>query len=189
MAHSCAKYIGGHDDVIAGALIASDSVMQQIFYRSYLLNGGILGPHDAWLLIRGLRTLPARLRQHETGGLEVMEFLQRHPAVEAVFHPAAGGDRGLVEDQLAGYTGLFSFALAGADHASVSRVIDALRLFKIGVSWGGVESIVLSPNRGGAAAESYLETAGIPQGLIRLSIGLESPDTLIADLDASLSAA
>ncbi len=189
VAHSCAKYIGGHSDVMAGALIASDSVMEQIFYRSYLLNGGILGPHDAWLLIRGLRTLPTRLQQHETGGLAVMEFLQRHPAVEAVYHPAASGDSGLVEDQLAGYTGLFSFALAGADHARVSRVIDALRLFKIGVSWGGVESIVLSPNRGGAATESYLETAGIPPGLIRLSIGLEPPDTLIADLDAALSAA
>jgi cystathionine beta-lyase/cystathionine gamma-synthase len=188
VAHSCAKYIGGHSDVVAGALIATDSVMERIFYGSYLLNGGILSPHNAWLLIRGLRTLPTRLQQHEVAGLAVMEFLQRHPKVDAVHHPALIEDRRLVEDQLAGYTGLLSFSLADADHAKVARLIDTLRLFKIGVSWGGVESLVISPNRG-PGAEPSLESAGIPPGLIRLSIGLEPTDALIADLDAALSAA
>ena len=188
VAHSCAKYIGGHSDVIAGALIGSESVMEQIFYRSYLLNGGVLSPHDAWLLVRGLRTLPTRLEQHEAGGLAVMEFLRQHPAVKAVYHPAACEDRLLVEDQLAGYTGLFSFELDGADHTRVARVIDTLTLFRIGVSWGGVESLAISPNRGGEGAEPALRAAGIPAGLIRLSIGLEPPDALIADLDAALSA-
>jgi cystathionine beta-lyase/cystathionine gamma-synthase len=189
VAHSCAKYIGGHSDVVAGALIGTESVMERIYYGSYLLNGGILHPHDAWLLIRGLRTLPTRLQQHEVAGLAVMEFLQEHAAVDAVYHPAMIEDRRLVEDQLAGYTGLLSFSLAGADHAKVARVIDTLRLFKIGVSWGGVESMVISPNRGHPGSESSLESTGIPPGLIRLSIGLEPPDALIADLDAALSAA
>src|SRR5690606_3128635 len=105
--HSATKYIGGHSDVIAGAVVTTAARMEEIFYGAFLLNGGILGPFDAWLLLRGLRTLPVRMRQHETDGLRVAEFLAGHPAVRRVYHPALAEDRSLVERQLTGYSGVF----------------------------------------------------------------------------------
>jgi cystathionine beta-lyase/cystathionine gamma-synthase len=184
--HSATKYLGGHSDVVAGALVTSAPRMEEIFYRAYLLNGGVLAPFDAWLLLRGLRTLPARLRQHEADALEVARFLGVHPAVRRVFHPAMSGDRDLVDRQLAGCSGLLSFELERDDFASVARMVDSLRHFRIGVSWGGVESLVLSPNHGDNA--DRLRAQGIPPGLVRLSVGLEGADLLIDDLSAALQA-
>ncbi|MEX1182710.1 MAG: aminotransferase class I/II-fold pyridoxal phosphate-dependent enzyme [Gemmatimonadota bacterium] len=181
--HSATKYIGGHSDVMAGAVIGSAGVMQRIFERGYMLGGGILAPFDAWLLLRGLRTLPTRLRQHNDDALRVAGFLRTHPAVRQVFHPAFDG----TPNSLAGCSGVFSFELAGAGFDEVRRFIDALRHFAIGVSWGGVESIVISPNRGTNAAQ--LQAQRIPVGLVRLSIGLEGADTLIADVAAALEQA
>jgi cystathionine beta-lyase/cystathionine gamma-synthase len=183
--HTCSKYLNGHSDVMAGAVITTAERMREIFYGAFLLNGGILSPHDAWLLLRGLRTLPARLRQHEADGLKVAEFLRAHEAVRRVFHPAFQDDRERVDGQLTGFTGVFSFELARADFSSVARFIDGLRRFRIGVSWGGVESLVISPNRGDNL--DGLDAQGIPPGLVRLSVGLEGADTLVADLDAALS--
>jgi cystathionine beta-lyase/cystathionine gamma-synthase len=183
--HTCSKYLNGHSDVMAGAVITTAERMREIFYGAFLLNGGILSPHDAWLLLRGLRTLPARLRQHEADGLKVAEFLRAHEAVRRVFHPAFQDDRERVDGQLTGFTGVFSFELARADFSSVARFIDGLRRFRTGVSWGGVESLVISPNRGDNL--DGLDAQGIPPGLVRLSVGLEGADTLVADLDAALS--
>jgi cystathionine beta-lyase/cystathionine gamma-synthase len=183
--HTCSKYIGGHSDVMAGAVISTAARMQEIFYRAFLLNGGVLGPHEAWLLLRGMRTLPARLRQHEADALRVAEFLRQHRAVRRVFHPAFAEERALLETQLHGWSGLFSFALVRDDFDSVARVIDSLEHFRIGVSWGGVESVVISPNRGSNGAQ--LDAQRIPRGLIRLSVGLEGADVLIRDLDAALA--
>lgn len=182
--HSATKYLGGHSDIVAGAVVTSARRMEEIFYRAYLLNGGILAPFDAWLLLRGLRTLPVRLRQHEADALQVARFLEGHAAVRSVFHPAISGDRDLVDRQLAGCSGLLSFELERDDFASVARVVDSLRHFRIGVSWGGVESLVLSPNHGDNA--DRLRAQGIPPGLIRLSVGLEGADLLIEDLGAAL---
>jgi cystathionine beta-lyase/cystathionine gamma-synthase len=183
--HTCSKYLNGHSDVMAGAVITTAERMHEIFYGAFMLNGGILSPHDAWLLLRGLRTLPARMRQHGADGLAVAEFLRGHEAVRRVFHPAFQDDRALVDRQLTGFSGVFSFDLARDDFASVSRFIDTLRRFRIGVSWGGVESLVISPNRGDNL--DALDAQGIPHGLVRLSIGLEGADALIADLDAALA--
>jgi cystathionine beta-lyase/cystathionine gamma-synthase len=184
--HSGTKYLGGHSDLLAGAVISSAERMEEIFYRAFMLNGGILAPFDAWLLLRGLRTLPVRLQQHEADGLRVAEFLADHPAVRRVFHPEFSEQSELVTRQLRGYSGLLSFELVRDDIESISQVIDTLRHFRIGVSWGGVESLVLSPNRGTNAAQ--LEAQGIPPGLIRLSVGLEGADLLIDDLRAALAA-
>lgn len=182
--HSATKYLGGHSDVVAGAVVSTAERIREIFYNAYMLNGGVLAPFDAWLLLRGLRTLPVRMRQHEADGLKVAEFLASHPAVRRVFHPSLSSDRALVERQLHGFSGLLSFELARNDFASVSRVIDSLRHFRIGVSWGGVESLVLSPNDGANAGR--LAAQGIPPGLIRISVGLEGADLLIEDLRAAL---
>ena len=184
-AHTATKYLGGHSDVLAGAVVTSAERMEQIFHRAYLLNGGVLAPFDAWLLLRGIRTLPARLRQHEADGLAVARWLNEHPSVRRVHHPLFEEDRVRVDRQLAGYSGTFSFELENDDFESVRRTIDALNVFRIGVSWGGVESLVISPSRPGNTER--LKRHGIPPGLIRLSVGLEGADTLIADLDQAIA--
>ena len=179
--HAASKYLGGHSDVIGGAVAGSASLMEQIFYRAFLLNGGVMSPNDAWLVLRGLRTLPARMRQHRDDALAVARFLEAHPRVRELYHP------GLTEgstSSLSGTSGLFSFALVDGGFGEVRRVIDALRVFRIGVSWGGPESLVISPNRGDNAED--LERQDIPPALIRLSIGLEGAETLIHDLDQAL---
>ena len=179
-AHTATKYLGGHSDVLAGAVVTTADRMQQIFRRAYLLNGGVLAPFDAWLLLRGMRTLPARLRQHEADGVAVARWLSAQDTVRKVHHPVFEEDRMRVDRQLSGYSGTFSFELADDRFEHVLRVIDALRVFRIGVSWGGVESLVISPCRAGNRAR--LQEQGIPAGLIRLSVGLEGADVLIADL-------
>jgi cystathionine beta-lyase/cystathionine gamma-synthase len=185
--HSATKYLGGHSDLVGGALVGDSERMVEIFHRAFLLNGGILAPFDAWVLLRGLRTLPVRMTQHETDALRVAEFLRGHRAVKRVFHPAFDDDTALVGRQMRGHSGLFSFELAQPDFAGVNRVIDALEHFRIGVSWGGVESIVISPERGNNGP--YLDAQRIPRGLIRISVGLEGADILIRDLDQALGKA
>ena len=178
--HSATKYIGGHSDVVAGAVITTAERMRHIFYRSYLLLGGILHPFDSWLLLRGLRTMPVRMQQHHADAIRVAEFLRTRPEVAAVHHPAFDAP----SPTLTGFSGLFSFELKDAGFDEVRRFIDALKRFRIGVSWGGVESLVISPNRGNNL--HYLDSQRIPHGLIRMSIGLEGADALIDDVSAAL---
>jgi cystathionine beta-lyase/cystathionine gamma-synthase len=185
--HSATKYLAGHGDVVVGAVMGPKVSMREIYLRSTQLLGGVVAPFEAWLLLRGLRTLPVRLEQHERDALRVAEFLSSHPAVRAVHHPALEGPNDLAESQLRGYSGVFSFELARDGLESVQRVIDGLRRFRIGVSWGGVESVVISPE--GRSSRRRLESLGIPPGLIRLSVGLEGAELLIADLAAALERA
>lgn len=181
--HSATKYIGGHSDVVAGVVAGGEALVQRIFENAFMLNGGILAPHDAWLLLRGLRTLPVRLEQQGAAALQVAEYLREQPRVERVFHPAFEH----ADDTsagLRGHSGVFSFALRDASFAEVRTFINALRRFRIGVSWGGVESLVISPARRDNA--DALAAAGIPAGLVRLSIGLEGAGALIDDIAAAL---
>jgi cystathionine beta-lyase/cystathionine gamma-synthase len=171
--------------VIGGVLAGSAELVEKIFYGAFMLNGAAPGPHDAYLLLRGLRTLPVRLKQHQADGLTVARWLAERPEVGRVYHPALiEEDRALGERQLKGYGSLFSFTLADGDHVAIVRFIDALRYFRIGVSWGGVESLVISPSRKGN--EDALRQAGLPPGLVRLSVGLEGAAVLIADLEQAL---
>jgi cystathionine beta-lyase len=185
--HSATKYLAGHSDLVAGAAVTSDALMETLFEKGYMLGGGILAPFEAWLLHRGLRTLPVRLARHEADALRVARFLAEHPAVRRVHHPAlAEADEGeRVRRQLAGTCGLFSFELARGTFEAVERVLDALRRFRLGVSWGGVESLAISPENGHNGPE--LEAKGLPRGLVRLSVGLEGAEPLIEDLDRALA--
>ena len=178
--HSATKYLGGHSDVVAGAMITTAERTREIFHRAYMLNGAILAPFDAWLMLRGIRTLPVRMQQHEADGLRVAEFLKSHPKVGEVFHPAFREHA----CSLTGYSGVFGFELVDGRFESVRRFIDGLKRFRIGVSWGGVESIVLTPNRGFNLA--YLDAQQIPHGTVRLSVGLEGAEALIEDISRSL---
>lgn len=178
--HSATKYIGGHSDVVAGAVITTAQRMEQIFYRAFVLLGGILHPFDAWLLLRGLRTLPVRMQQHEADALQAAEFLRMRPEVSAVNHPAFMTP----SPSLLGCSGLFSFELKDAEFEQARRFVNALTRFRIGVSWGGVESLAIAANRG--TNLHWLDEQKIPHGLIRLSIGLEGSDVLIEDLGTAL---
>jgi cystathionine beta-lyase/cystathionine gamma-synthase len=177
--HSATKYIGGHSDVVAGAVISSEELMDQIYQRAFLLHGGILHPFDAWLLLRGMRTLPVRMQQHHTDGLRVAEWLRDRKEVAAVHHPAFC-DR---SKTLTGYSGVFSFEIANGGLDEVRKFIDGLKRFRIGISWGGVESLVVTPTRANNLA--YLDAQRIPHGLIRLSIGHEGAEQLIEDIESS----
>jgi cystathionine beta-lyase/cystathionine gamma-synthase len=185
--HSATKYLAGHSDLVAGAAVTSQALMDALFAKGYMLGGGILAPFDAWLLYRGIRSLPVRLARHETDALRVASFLRDHPAVRRVHHPALeeGEEGELARRQLAGTTGLFSFELSRGDFEAVRTVLDGLRHVRLGVSWGGVESLAISPENGRNGAR--LEARGLPRGLIRLSIGLEGADLLIEDLDQALA--
>ena len=182
--HAATKYMGGHSDVIAGAIVGPAELLKTIFYNSYLLLGGSLGPFDAWLVNRGLRTLPNRMKQHHADGLAIARFLAVHPKVRQVFHPGLAGDPEIVEGQMRGFSGLFSFELDTDSDTTVASFVDRLKLFRIGVSWGGVESLALTPNRGTNASD--LAAQRIPPGAVRLSIGLEGSAALIEDLDQAL---
>lgn len=177
--HSATKYLGGHSDVVAGAMITTAERTREIFHRAYMLNGAILAPFDAWLMLRGIRTLPVRMRQHESDGIRVAEFLKTRKEVRQVCHPAFAE----LSPSITGYSGVFAFELANGSFDNVRRFIDGLERFRIGVSWGGVESIVLSPNRGYNLA--YLDSQAIPHGTVRLSLGLEGADVLIDDITSS----
>lgn len=184
--HSLTKYLGGHSDIVGGAIISNAEVMKEIFYNEYLLLGAAMPPHEAWLLIRGLRTLPIRMKNHQENGMLVARFLNEHPAVRKVnylgleSHP----DYELGRKQLSGYSGLMSFELHQATFDAVTKVIDSLELFQIGFSFGSFESLVLSPNHGDN--EEKLKSKSIDLGLIRISVGLESTPAIISDLKQAL---
>ena len=191
--HSCSKYLGGHSDIVAGAIVARPEIIHDIIVNESELLGATIAPHTAWLLIRSLRTLPMRLRSHAESARAVAEFLDSHPAVKQVHWPGLEShpQHVLAQRQLKGFTGLMSFTLATEDLAKIKAFVNALRIFQIGVSWGGHESLVYAP------AISYLKELpperfadlGISLGDIRISVGLETLEDVLADLGQALEKA
>src|SRR5581483_918910 len=135
--HSASKYIGGHSDVVAGVVAGRRELVNKLRREVLPYLGGKLSPFDGWLLLRGLRTLPARMREHERSGLALATRLQSHPAVTRVHHPALSQPR---SKGLAGTSGLFSIELEPS--IDIPAFCNALKLFKLGVSWGGHESLI-----------------------------------------------
>jgi cystathionine beta-lyase len=184
--HSLTKYLGGHSDIVGGAIITNAELIKKIFYNEYLLLGAAMPPHEAWLLLRGLRTLPIRMKNHQESAIQVAQFLEDHPAVRKVNYPGLEShpDYELGKMQLTGYSGLMSFELHQSSFEAVAKVIDSLKLFQIGFSFGSFESLVLSPNYGDNLEKLKLKS--IDSGLIRISVGLESVQAIINDLQQSL---
>lgn len=184
--HSASKYLGGHSDVVAGVVAGSKELIGRIRSEAYPYLGGKLSPFDAWLLIRGLRTLPIRMKAHERSALTVAQRLQAHPLVETVCHPGLGNT---LPPGLSGTSGLFSFIFR--EGVDVRRFADRLDLFKLGVSWGGHESlivpgeVVLSQKAQPNSAAAF----GISPRSVRLHVGLEGTEALWSDLEAAISAA
>ncbi len=178
------KYLGGHSDVVMGAVTATQELWPTLNASSDA-HGMTVSPDDAWLVLRGARTLAARMPLHAAHALDVATWLSRHPAVAAVYHPALPSDPGheLWLRDFSGSNGLVSFALRAQSEAAAAKAIDSLRLFGIGVSWGGFESLVFS------ADMQTLRTVADWSGrsiVIRLHVGLEDPADLIADLAQAL---
>lgn len=183
--HSCTKYLGGHSDVVAGAAMGSAGQMERLRHRERAEWGACIDPFAAWLLLRSLRTLEVRMQRHSATGGQIAAFLEAHPKVRKVYYPGLPSHEGyaLAQTQLRGCTGLLSFVLDADEDASM-RFLKRLRVFEEGPSWGGFESIINSPGITVPPAERAEQ--GLPDGLLRISAGLEAPETLLEDLDQSL---
>jgi cystathionine beta-lyase/cystathionine gamma-synthase len=189
--HSCSKYIGGHSDVVAGVVVGSKTDIENIFTNEFEMFGAKIAPFEAWLLLRSLRTLKVRMEQQQKSGLAVANFLENHLKIGKVNYPGLESfpQFELGKRQMTGYTGLMSFQLKTNDLDKIKAFFNRLELFQIGVSWGGHESLIYAP------AISYLkelneeqfEGLGISLGDMRISVGLESCDDLIEDLNLALS--
>ncbi|MCF2858212.1 cystathionine beta-lyase [Pseudoalteromonas sp. SMS1] len=178
------KYIVGHSDVMMGVAVANEEYWPTLRENSYLL-GQCTSADDAYLALRGLRTMPVRLQQHEKSALTVANWLVSHPLVDHVRHPALSSNPGheFFQRDFDGSNGLFSFVMKTGNQKAINRFLDSLHHFKMGFSWGGYESLVTA-NRTMAALRT---TTGWAHGpIIRLHIGLEDVEDLIADLEQAL---
>ncbi len=192
--HSGTKYIAGHSDVVVGLVTVRDSTkgggLLQRVRKVAILLGATLGPAEAFLVQRGLRTLPVRMAQLQANGLTVARWLQAHPKVRRVLHPGLEDfpRHQLAKEQMSGWSSLFAVELhPPADPEQRHRFVDSLRLFSIGVSWGGYESLIIPLLAGNPAIAAQHERVGLNDNCYRLSIGLEDADDLIADLELGLS--
>ncbi|MDN5202474.1 aminotransferase class I/II-fold pyridoxal phosphate-dependent enzyme [Fulvivirgaceae bacterium BMA10] len=188
--HSCSKYLGGHSDLVGGVVIGRQEDIDDIFHHEYELLGAKTAPMEAWLLMRSLRTLPMRMEKHQSNALAVAQFLESHPKIEVVHYPGLPDfpQYTLGQKQMSGYTGLMAFKLKTNMLEKIKAFVNSLKIFQVGVSWGGHESLVYAP------AISYLKELdeeqfkglGISLGDIRISVGLEHKDDLINDLRNAL---
>ncbi len=183
------KYIGGHSDLMMGAVVVNDAELAARMHATHYALGLTIGADDASLALRGVRTLPLRLAQHGRSALQVAAFLQGHPAVSRVWCPALPEDPGhaLWQRDCHGTNGLLSITLGSASVEQAKRLVDALQLFGIGFSWGGYESLVTLVEPGELAGHSSWTDGERP--LLRLHIGLESAADLIEDLCQAFVAA
>jgi cystathionine beta-lyase/cystathionine gamma-synthase len=185
--HSTTKYLGGHSDVVGGFVATSDPLLAErlAFLQNSL--GAVPGPFDSWLVLRGLKTLALRMRQHCANAARVAGWLGEHPGVERVRYPGLPShpQHELARRQMDDFGGMVSFELAGSEE-DARRVLAATRIWKLGESLGGVESLIEHPGlmTHATLADSPL---ALPGNLIRLSVGIESVDDLIADLDQALA--
>jgi cystathionine gamma-lyase len=188
--HSTTKYMGGHSDVVSGAVATSNEEFYEgiKFYQNAA--GAVPGPFDSWIVLRGLKTLAVRMRQHEENALAVAAFLQDHPEVEAVNYPGLPShpQHELAKRQMSGFSGMVSFTLRGGAEAAYAAV-QKTRVFSFAESLGGVESLITHPATMTHAAvpREQREARGVTDGLMRLSVGIEDKEDLIADLDLAIS--
>jgi cystathionine gamma-lyase len=185
--HSTTKYLGGHSDVVGGFAGTNDpSIAERLAFLQNSL-GAIPGPLDSWLVLRGLKTLAIRMRQHSANAQRIAEHLEIHPAVERVRYPGLEShpQHGLARSQMDGFGGMISFDVAGSGQDAL-EVVRSTTIWQLAESLGGVESLIEHP---GVMTHASLSESpySIPENLIRLSVGIESVDDLIADLDAALA--
>ena len=188
--HSATKFLGGHHDLMAGAIVGTRALVNDI-WRSHVIFGAVADPFAAWLLMRGLRTLALRVERQNHTALRISEHLEQHPKVVRVHYPGLSShpQRALASRQMhGGFGGLLSFELRG-DISASNGFVNAMRLPARAVSFGGFESLATQPAGmwAGSIGDGAAEDAGIAPGLIRLAVGLEHPDDLLEDIDRTLA--
>ncbi len=187
VAQSATKYLAGHSDIVAGVLTGKKEILKQIFTKEYLNIGAALSPQNAWLLLRGLRTLPLRLDKISENADLVVAYLNNHSKIDYVLHPfnQSNKDLTLAKKQMKKCGGLFSIALKNADLNKIELFCNSLKHILMAVSWGGYESLII-PACAGVSKEDF-DPANKRHVLIRIYIGLEEPAYIIADLEQALA--
>jgi methionine-gamma-lyase len=189
--HSATKYLGGHGDLIGGAILGSQDFINALWHKHIQL-GGALSPFNSFLIARGMQTLPLRMAAHNANALRVAEFLEQHPAVERVIYPGLPShpQHELARMQMSGYGGMVCFELKGGVAAG-RQLMNSVKLCTLTVSLGDVKTLICHPASMTHAAvpPAEREKAGITDGLVRLSVGIEDAEDLIADLGQALSEA
>ena len=189
--HSATKYLGGHSDVIAGALIAKTPELGEKLHFIQFASGGILGPHDSYLVLRGIKTLALRVQRHSENGQKIAEYLQNHPKVDQVFYPnlASNPQLELAKKQMKTFGGMISFTFKSGKKEDSIQFLEKLKVFTLAESLGGVESLANHPalmTHASIPAEKRAEL-GITDDLVRLSCGIEDVEDLIADIEQAFN--
>ncbi|MFF9843881.1 cystathionine gamma-synthase [Streptomyces sp. NPDC013740] len=184
--HSLTKYMGGHSDVVGGALVTADAELgEELAYHQNAM-GAVAGPFDSWIVLRGIKTLAVRMDRHSENAAKIVEMLTQHPKVSQVLYPGLPEHPGheIAAKQMRSFGGMISFRVEGGEQAAV-EVCNRAKLFTLGESLGGVESLIEHPGRmtHASVAGSALE---VPADLVRLSVGIENVDDLLADLRQAL---
>lgn len=189
--HSVTKYLGGHSDVVMGALIMNDEQLYKNLWFYYNACGGTPGPQDAFLVLRGIKTLHLRMKAHCENGRKVAEFLKDHPKVEKIYWPGFTDHPGheVAKKQMKDFGGMVSIVLKGADLQETFRIASQFKVFTLAESLGGVESLINHPATmtHGSIPKETREKVGVVDNLLRLSVGIEDADDLIADLEQALA--
>jgi cystathionine beta-lyase/cystathionine gamma-synthase len=188
--HSATKYLGGHSDVVGGAIVTSREDLYETLKFHQNAVGAVPGPFDCWLVLRGIKTLAVRMREHEKNALAVAKFLDKHEAIEKVIYPGLPShpQHALAKQQMHGFGGMVSLVVKGGlDNAK--KLLHGTKLFALAESLGGVESLIGHPATMTHASipKAEREQRGIVDGLVRLSVGIEDTEDLLSDLDSALA--
>ena len=189
--HSVTKYLGGHSDVVMGALICNDETLAKEIYRIQNSSGAVCGPQDSFLVLRGIKTLHLRMERHCENGEKIAHFLVKHPKIDKVYWPGfeTHPNHAIAKKQMRGFGGMISFTLKGNKLEDAHRIVKDVQIFSLAESLGGVESLIGHPATMTHASipKAEREKSGVVDSLIRLSVGVEAVEDLIADLEQALN--
>ena len=188
--HSATKYLGGHSDVVMGALIVKDKILAEKLYFIQNASGAVCGPQDSFLVLRGIKTLHIRMQRHCENGKAVAHYLANHPKIEKVYWPGfeSHPNHDIAKAQMKDFGGMVSFTTKGNNYEEAIKIVEKLKLFTLAESLGGVESLAGHPASMTHASipKEEREKTGVVDSLIRLSVGIEDEDDLIADLKQAI---
>lgn len=188
--HSATKYLGGHSDVVMGALVVKDKALADKLYFIQNASGAVCGPQDSFLVLRGLKTLHVRMQRHSENGKAIAEYLSKHPKIERVYWPGLENhpNHEIAKRQMKDFGGMISFVTKGDNFEEAIKIVEKLKVFTLAESLGGVESLAGHPASMTHASipKEEREKSGVVDSLIRLSVGIEDVDDLIADLEQAI---
>lgn len=188
--HSATKYIGGHSDLVMGALIVKDDALAEKLYFIQNASGAVCGPQDSFLALRGIKTLHIRMQRHCENGEAIAKYLKNHPKIEKVYWPGfeEHPNHQVAKEQMDGFGGMISFVTKGNDYNEAIKIVENLKIFTLAESLGGVESLAGHPASMTHASipKEEREKTGVVDALIRLSVGIEDVDDLIEDLNQAI---